>query len=104
MRCTIQLITTHNNVYVYVSNQQFEQIEEAELPAGYELGYKFKTVTLRPALYLSWLKGELVARGVRFVKRRVSSIREAACFEDGVHVVVNATGLGKFCQVSCLTI
>lgn len=64
------------------------------MPAGATSGVAFTTVSLNPEVYLPWLKGELQARGVSFIKKRVYSINEAAEIAGPTGVLVNATGLG----------
>lgn len=51
-------------------------------------------MSLNPEVYLPWLKGELEARRVTFVKKRVHSIGEAAEIAGPTGLVVNATALG----------
>ena len=65
-----------------------------EVPAGATSGVSFTTVSLNPELYLPWLKSELDGRGVKFVKKRVYSIGEAAEIAGPKGVVINATALG----------
>lgn len=73
---------------------QFRVLEPAEVPAGAKTGVSFTTVSLNPEVYLPWLKGELLARGVQFIRRKVHSLGEAAALAGPGGVVVNATGLG----------
>jgi len=51
----------------------------------------FTTVSLNPEFYLPWLKSELDARGVEFIRKHVASLEEATKYGD---VVINASGLG----------
>ncbi|OCB85621.1 FAD dependent oxidoreductase [Sanghuangporus baumii] len=73
----------------------FRLIPEAELPDGYKAGYAFTTVSLKPAVYLKWLRDELAKRGTVFVHKHVASIEEAAALSGPGSIVVNATGLGS---------
>ena len=70
-------------------------IPESELPEGFGAGLAYTTVSLKPATYLTWLKDELVKRGVNFVRRHVASVEEVAGMGGEECVVVNATGLGS---------
>ncbi|OBZ79955.1 D-aspartate oxidase [Grifola frondosa] len=47
-----------------------------------------------PYAYLPWIKSELIARGVEFVRKRVATLGEAAALAGPNGVLVNATGLG----------
>ena len=71
------------------------------MPAGAQSGIAFTTVSLNPQLYLPWLKDELVARGVNFIRKRVYSIGEAAEIAGTNGVVINATALGECIHVIC---
>lgn len=55
-----------------------------------------QTLSLAPALYLPWLMEQMIASGVKVIRRKIESIEEAAeCVAGGrVECVVNATGLG----------
>lgn len=66
-----------------------------ELPKGYLSGAKLTILSLAPQVYLPWLFGQLQAKGVNIVRRKVESLEEAAETVNGkVDLVVNATGLG----------
>lgn len=68
----------------------------SELPEGFQAGLSFTAVSLRPSVYLTWLKEELVKRGVSFISKHVGSIEEAAHFGGDKSIVINATGLGLY--------
>ncbi|KAI0778791.1 nucleotide-binding domain-containing protein [Trametes elegans] len=74
--------------------RDFRILKDSELPDGTQAGVGFQTVSVWPEAYLPWLKAELVARGVEFVRRRVASLGEAAALAGPDGVLVNATGLG----------
>ncbi|KAI0828889.1 nucleotide-binding domain-containing protein [Trametes gibbosa] len=74
--------------------RDFRTLKEDELPEGMQAGVGFQTVSVCPQAYLPWLKSELVARGVEFVRRRVVALGEAAALAGPNGVLVNATGLG----------
>lgn len=73
---------------------QFRILSPEEVPAGAVAGVAFTTVSLNPQLYLPWLRGELDARGVTFIRKKVYSIGEAAEIAGPKGVVINATALG----------
>ena len=65
-----------------------------ELPSGYKFGANYTTVSVNPLTYLPWLKSELDARGVTFVRKRVCSIEEVADMAGSDGIVVNASSMG----------
>ena len=73
---------------------QFRILAPEELPAGQACGVGFKTVSVCPTYYLPWLKTELAARGVTFIRKKVTSLGEATALAGPGGVLVNATGLG----------
>ncbi|KAJ2987194.1 hypothetical protein NUW54_g9499 [Trametes sanguinea] len=74
--------------------RDFRILGKDELPASMKAGVGFQTVSVCPDAYLPWLKSELVARGVEFVRKRVVTLGEAAALAGPNGVLVNATGLG----------
>ncbi|KAI0936990.1 hypothetical protein AcW1_001084 [Taiwanofungus camphoratus] len=74
--------------------QDFCVMEPSEIPAGAQGGVKFTTISVNPEVYLPWLKSELLARGVQFIRKRVHSLSEAAALTGPNGIIVNATGLG----------
>ncbi|KAI0285369.1 nucleotide-binding domain-containing protein [Russula aff. rugulosa BPL654] len=67
---------------------------EHPFPVGFTSGVEFESVIVNPEVYLPWLKSELESRGVRFSRRRVSSLDEACGLAGESGAVINATGLG----------
>jgi D-amino-acid oxidase len=62
-------------------------------------------LSLAPSSYLPWLKAQLEAHGVRFVRAKVDSLEEAAERVPNVgkvKCVVNATGLGAKSLIGCM--
>lgn len=72
---------------------KYRRIPTSELPQGAKLGFTFQTMTVNPGVFLPWLKAELDARGVQFIRKEVSSIAEAKRVA-GCDVIVHASGLG----------
>src|SRR6266849_8285728 len=68
---------------------------EHPFPADVTSGVQLETFSVNPELYLPWIKSELDSRGVRFVRRRVSSLDEACGLAGESGAVINATGLGE---------
>lgn len=68
-----------------------------ELPNGVKAGTKLTTVSINPQIYLPYLQSQLLALGVKFVRRQLSHIEEALAYDDIIPtmlIIVNATGLG----------
>lgn len=74
---------------------QYRRISTKDLPKGVKLGFTFKTMTVNPAIFLPWVRKELEARGVRFIRKEVKDLEEARRI-TGNEVVVHASGLGAF--------
>ncbi|CDO73023.1 hypothetical protein BN946_scf185007.g77 [Trametes cinnabarina] len=74
--------------------RDFRILDKDELPANMKAGVGFQTVSVCPDAYLPWLKSELLARGVEFIRRRVFTLGEAAALAGPNGVLINATGLG----------
>ncbi|EIW64128.1 nucleotide-binding domain-containing protein [Trametes versicolor FP-101664 SS1] len=74
--------------------RDFRILRKDELPDGTHAGVGFQTVSVWPQAYLPWLKSELEARDVEFVRKRVATLGEAAALAGPNGVLVNATGLG----------
>jgi D-amino-acid oxidase len=66
-----------------------------ELPEGMKVGVEYDTVAVNPALYLPWLKEQLLAKGVKFVRRKIHRIDEVREYCGPNGIVVNATALGQ---------
>lgn len=65
------------------------------MPKGYTSGVHFESYTLNPPRLLAYLTERLTAARVPMLRRRVSSLDEAAAlFPSGSPILVNATGLG----------
>ncbi|KAL7285506.1 hypothetical protein ACG7TL_000607 [Trametes sanguinea] len=86
--------TNLNELWYKTLVRDFRILGKDELPASMKAGVGFKTVSVWPDAYLPWLKSELVARGVEFVRKRVVTLGEAAALAGPNGVLVNATGLG----------
>ncbi|KAH9947111.1 FAD dependent oxidoreductase [Amylocystis lapponica] len=74
--------------------RNFRVLEPGEVPEGSKGGVAFTTISVNPETYLPWIKSELLAHGVQFVRQRVLSLSEAAALAGPGGVLVNATGLG----------
>lgn len=69
----------------------FRHADTGELPNGYVDALAYRVPVAAMNVHLPWLLGELKARGVRFLTRRVERLEEALAVAPRV---VNATGLG----------
>ncbi|CED84830.1 D-aspartate oxidase [Phaffia rhodozyma] len=66
-----------------------------QLPKQYFSGSSLTTLSLAPPVYLKYLYDQLKAKNVRFIRKKVESIDEAArVLGEKAGCVVNATGLG----------
>jgi len=75
--------------------RNFRVLSPHEIPAGYKSGVAYSTISVNPLRYLPWLKSELESRGVRFIRKSLRSIEEAAEVAGTDGVIVNATSLGS---------
>jgi len=71
--------------------RNFHVLPPESVPPNYKSGVAFSTLSVNPEFYLPWLKSELDARGVTFVRRHIGSLEEAATYGS---IVINSTGLG----------
>lgn len=71
---------------------EFRFIDTKDLPSGVKFGMKWKTVVITPTTFLPWLRSRLEARGVKFLRTKVSSLADLKGM--GHDVLVNATGFG----------
>jgi hypothetical protein len=71
----------------------YHVLPKSELPAGVTLGVKYTTLAMNPLILLPWLKRQLDAQAVKFVRAEVSSIEEARKLTKA-KVIVNASGVG----------
>ncbi|KAH6678562.1 FAD dependent oxidoreductase [Halenospora varia] len=68
-------------------------IPKSELPKGITFGIKYDSLGMNPEFLLPWLKKELDARGVKFIRKEVRSVEEVRGL-TGARIVVNASGVG----------
>jgi D-amino-acid oxidase len=71
----------------------YEIIPKQELPTGCTFGVKYTALSMNPLLLLPWLKEQLLAKGVTFIRQEIKSIDEAREITKA-KVTVNASGLG----------
>lgn len=70
----------------------FRFLSKDALPEGAIYGMKYWTVVLTPQKFLPWMYERLKARGVKFLRTRVSALSELQGL--GHDVLVNAAGFG----------
>jgi glycine/D-amino acid oxidase-like deaminating enzyme len=71
----------------------YQVILQSELLDGVTFGVKYMSVAMNPLILLPWLKENLAAKGVRFIRAEVRSIDEARSLTKA-KIVVNASGVG----------
>ena len=71
----------------------YHVLPKSELPAGVMLEVKCTTLAVNPLVLVPWLKKQLDAKPVKFVRAKVSSIEEARKLTKA-KVIVNAFGVG----------
>ncbi|CAI7666156.1 unnamed protein product [Penicillium bialowiezense] len=72
---------------------RYRRIANHKLPEGVKLGFTYTSMTINPQFLLPWIEKQLRDRGVRFIRRTLSSIDEAQRI-TGAKVIVHASGLG----------
>ncbi|KAH8745363.1 hypothetical protein F5883DRAFT_634101 [Diaporthe sp. PMI_573] len=75
------------------SMPDFRRISPSELPAGTTLGFAFSGMVVNPTQFLPWISEKLKNRGVRFIRKTLSSTQDLYQL-TGADVLVNASGLG----------
>ncbi|RMZ77862.1 hypothetical protein DV738_g4097, partial [Chaetothyriales sp. CBS 135597] len=76
----------------------FSELGQGELAKGYDAGYAFTSVCINPTIYLPWLVGQCVKRGVVLRRASLSHISQAQHLSHTnrpAGFVVNCTGLGS---------
>ncbi|KAL5625389.1 hypothetical protein BROUX41_005449 [Berkeleyomyces rouxiae] len=74
----------------------FRDLDPSEIPAGHDSGCEFGSICINVQVYLPWLQSRCLANGVKFQRRTLSHIADAAeAHHSGrpAAIVVNATGL-----------
>ncbi|KAH7323685.1 putative FAD dependent oxidoreductase [Rhexocercosporidium sp. MPI-PUGE-AT-0058] len=88
-----------NGVRLYPMTEYFDdETKEADLwyrslMPDYQLGTTYTTLAINPLVFLPWLKGVLIAKGVKFIRAEVKSIEEARSITES-KIIVNASGVG----------
>lgn len=74
---------------------RYRLIPKEKLPKGVKLGFTYTSMTINPAFLLPWIQKQLEARGVKFIRKALTSIEEAKRM-TGAKVIVHASGLGAY--------
>ncbi|KAK5787830.1 hypothetical protein VI817_010327 [Penicillium citrinum] len=74
---------------------RYRLIPREKLPSGAKIGFTYTSMTINPEYLLSWIQKQLEARGVRFIRKTLSSIDEAKRI-TGAKFIVHASGLGAY--------
>ncbi|CAG8719873.1 8400_t:CDS:10, partial [Gigaspora rosea] len=72
---------------------QYRHLTKDELPIDVEFGIKYKTVTINPPKYLSYLLDRFYALGGTIKRVTLSHIQEAIF--DNTDIIINCSGLGS---------
>lgn len=74
----------------------FRSLESAEIPSGFDFGATFQSVCINVPLYLQWLVGQCLRRGIVFQRQQLACLDDAwtAPGISSRAIVVNCTGLG----------
>ncbi|KAH8808564.1 putative FAD dependent oxidoreductase [Xylogone sp. PMI_703] len=72
---------------------EFRYLDSKDLPPETAAGVKYKSLGINPIFFLPWIKKQLDAKGVKFIRKEISSIEEARKL-TGARVIVNASGVG----------
>ncbi|KAL1896896.1 D-amino acid oxidase [Ceratocystis pirilliformis] len=86
----------HRNPWYKDLFEDFRSLDSSETPVGYDSGCEFGSVCINAQIYLPWLQGKCLLNGVKFHRRDILHISEAASAHDSgrpATIVVNATGL-----------
>jgi D-amino-acid oxidase len=65
-----------------------------EIPENFNVGFAFNTISVSPPHYLSWLKSELLGKGVQFIRKTIQSLGELHTLTGSNGIVINASSLG----------
>lgn len=72
---------------------RYQKIPTRDLPEGSKIGFTYQSITVNPAVFLPWIKKELEARGVEFIRKTIQTMQEAKKI-TGCKLIVHASGLG----------
>ncbi|TVY55078.1 D-amino-acid oxidase [Lachnellula cervina] len=71
----------------------YRVIPAGELPPRTTFGIKYTALAMNPSMLLPWLKVNLIAKGVKFVRAEINSLDEVKVITKA-KLVVNASGVG----------
>lgn len=71
----------------------YRLLASSELPQGVTIGAQYTSLAINPLVLLPWLKRQLEARGVKFIRAEVRSVDEARSLTKA-KLIVNASGVG----------
>ncbi|KAJ4365471.1 hypothetical protein N0V95_000406 [Ascochyta clinopodiicola] len=70
-------------------------LEKDELPEDAVFGLEFpSTFRINTQVYLQWLQSQALSKGIKLVRRQISSVKELLASQPDTTLVLNATGLG----------
>ncbi|KAI8244539.1 D-amino-acid oxidase [Colletotrichum sp. SAR 10_99] len=68
----------------------FRLLDKSEMPPRVVFGMEYTTVCISPPVFLTCMRARLEAKGVQFVRARITSLRDLKIFKSDV--LVNAAG------------
>ncbi|KAJ5232955.1 hypothetical protein N7468_005911 [Penicillium chermesinum] len=74
---------------------RYRKIPPSKLLDGAQLGIEYTSMSINPTAFLPWIKKELEAKGVVFIRKTLTSIDEAKGITRA-QIIVHASGLGAF--------
>ncbi|MGB3965655.1 MAG: FAD-dependent oxidoreductase [Planctomycetota bacterium] len=83
--------TAEPDLWLASASGPITRLPRERVPAGYAAAIELDVPVCDVPIHLPWLRGQLLARGVRFEQRTVRSFAEAFA---QARIVVNCTGLG----------
>jgi D-amino-acid oxidase len=80
----------------YPDNECFRVLKDSELPSGVKFGTTYRTWSINPLVYLSWLERQLVREGVQFVRYNLMCIAEVFSLLNHINarILINCSGAG----------
>ncbi|CAG8957615.1 hypothetical protein HYFRA_00010482 [Hymenoscyphus fraxineus] len=71
----------------------YRVVPSSELPPGIVFGVEYTSLAINPLIFLPWLESTLLGRGVKFIRKEISSPEEAKAI-TGSRLLINASGVG----------
>ena len=72
------------------TSPSFKTLDKTEVPSPYEYGFEFESVVVNTKLYLTWLHGQCIKHGVKFIRRKINDLKQIRLTDTDC--IVNACG------------